>query len=366
MSGDVLPHVNFFPYLPIRAAVVVGPYRVVPISDFGGPWRDDEFERAARAFMGSFVRTDGTALPGGALVTDVATGCDGAVLGHDEGTAVQRAIEFAALDTNPPPGPGHNGWMAVTSDNTELHSWPLDVRGGAVSLQSGLVVRTVNSGPRVADGFVVPAPEELHVPLGAISLDEEIPDAIYRRVLAGEQAGGDHEGRRLERAIGWLAKAWRNTPSVGWDDRVVLLKTGFEALTGHSRTHEAADALADLYARVVGGDEVGRSLLWSSDDRPTREYFARDGKTYLCTDQQHWFRSFGDLRNSIIHGDVVTGSFGYDLDGSAYNGHFFDTAERVLRESVKVALSEMEGRALYEPLVVRRMTDRLRVEFAED
>ena len=47
--------------------------------------------------------------------------------------------------------------------------------------------------------------------------------------------------------------------------------------------------------------------------------------------------SFADTRNSIIHeGAELTG--GYEVTGSAYEGPWIHTGERLLRESIKVWL----------------------------
>ena len=66
--------------------------------------------------------------------------------------------------------------------------------------------------------------------------DAERLDAVYRVVLNSLRSPGtNHQADRLGVAIGWFIKAWRNTISVRFPERVVFLKTAFEALTGHER-----------------------------------------------------------------------------------------------------------------------------------
>ncbi len=218
----------------------------------------------------------------------------------------------------------------------------------------------MHGGLRVADGFVVPAPEELHMPLGTISLDPDVVDAAFHQFLPGIDVADERERRRLRESVGWLSKAWRNTPSVDWWDRIVLLKTGFEALTGESKTHIAAERLRELFERVVGSDpHSGSDLLWSAAETQTRVFVDRSGTGRSVTDLEHWFRSFGEARNAIIHGDVVPSSAEYEEPGSAYNAPYFHTADRLLRESVKVALSERCGLLLYESPTYRAVVAHL-------
>lgn len=360
MTGSDRPALNFFPYLPLRRAEALGPYLLVPTNEFSGPWLDDQFEGVAREFLAAFVGTNGQPLKAGAILVDPVAGCDGALPTAEDRLAIQRAVELAALDANPTWTPDAQGWNAITSDNAEMHSWPIDVEGRAVTLTSGFVAHTMHGGLRIADGFVVPAPEELHMPLVAITLDPDVLDAAYRHFLPSTDPDDERERRRLRESVGWLSKAWRNTPSVDWWDRIVLLKTGFEALTGHSTTHVAATSLRELFERVVGTEEhAGRDLLWSGTETATRIYVDRQGTPRDCTDLEHWFRSFGDARNSIIHGDVTPESSTYTEQGSAYVGPYFHTAERLLRESIKVALAERGEPLLYESTTLRRMTAHL-------
>jgi hypothetical protein len=132
----------------------------------------------------------------------------------------------------------------------------------------------------------------------------------------------------------------------------VLLKTGFEALSGRSRTHEAAAWLRLLFEQVVIGDAAKYQtdhLLWSPSELPSRPFVTGKGSVD-CTDLEHWFRTFGAVRNSIIHGNVVNANQAYAEAGSAYNGPYFHTAGRLLREALKVELTRLgHERLFWEP-----------------
>lgn len=345
---------NLFPYLPLQNEVAVGSYRLVPVHEFAGPWLDAQFEDVARKFIAAFVDPDRKPLKIGAVLIDGTWGCDGVLPDVSDRHALQRAVELAALDSNPNWSRGAQGWNVVTSDNAELHSWPIDRETGAMALTSGFVARIMRGGQQIEDGFIVPPPEELHLPMGTIVLDSGVLDAAYRHFLPSDDPEDDRARRRLRDAIGWLSKAWRNTPSINWPDRIVLLKTGFEALTGRSATHEAASWLREMFERVVDADSLSHGLLWSRTES-MRTFVDPKGVPRQCTDLEHWFRSFGEVRNSIIHGDGSPRTLEYDEVGSAYVGQYFHIAERLLREAIKVSLTDRGEPLLYEPMQVRRI-----------
>jgi hypothetical protein len=122
VTGTATPALNFFPYLPLRRAVPIGPYTLVPKDSFDGPWLSAQFEDVAREFLASFVGPARQVLDAGAILVDSAAGCDGALPDVEVRHAVGRAVELAALDANPHWSPDAQGWNVVTSDNAEFHS----------------------------------------------------------------------------------------------------------------------------------------------------------------------------------------------------------------------------------------------------
>ena len=346
MADPNRPALIFFPYLPLRTEITVGPHLITPIDAFTGPWLSDRFEELAITFLGAFVRADRRRLDCGVVVVDPDRGCDGELIEFERRTMLQRAVELAALDANPEWEEEAQAWNVVTSDNAELHAWPIDLAEGRVALTSGFVASTLAGGLTITADLQIPAPKELHLPLSSVTLDEDLANATYRQLTIGEPSEAHRQ--RLSDAIGWLSKAWRNTPSLDWPDRIVFLKTGFEALTGQSKTHQAAAQLRRMFEETVGPGGLGHdALLWSPTERETRAFVDDSGRQRRCTDLEHWFRSFGAARNAVIHGDVSPETLTYDEADSAYNGPMFHTADRVLRESIKVVLTSRGERLMY-------------------
>jgi hypothetical protein len=121
-------------------------------------------------------------------------------------------------------------------------------------------------------------------------------------------------------------------------DRVVMLKTGFEALTGTSDSWDSSVRLRRLFETQLAGRSPGEceDLLWSPSE--TERFFVHRKKRQTpATDLQDWFMAFAYVRNSIIHrGEAEQGR--YRKAKSSYNGHFVFVAERLLREAIRVSL----------------------------
>jgi hypothetical protein len=106
----------------------------------------------------------------------------------------------------------------------------------------------------------------LHLPF-VVRLEEDVLNEVF---AALSQAGEDNlSPQRVLIAIRWLARAWTNSEALAWDDRIVMLKTAFEALLGESRNPEAMEALRAIFERCSTrhGDEMNaEALLWSPDE----------------------------------------------------------------------------------------------------
>lgn len=356
-TADTKPYVVFLPYLPLREPTEVGDWVLHPIDIFDGPWQSARFEDLSRQFIAAFRGPNNEAIALPTLAARRERGCDGVLPDRVELAALRRSVEFAALDKNPIwsediSSGSMQALQALTTDNAEVHVWPIDLGDGRVAQERGFVVSTLAGGFRIADDLAITPPEELRLPFGSVTLDRVIATAVYRTVAGQIEGVEPAETARVARVISWLAKAWRNTPSISWEDRIVFLKTAFEALTGSSKTHETGAELRRLFEEVVVGDAreyATDHLLWSPSEAPTRPFTDRSGKTWGCTDLEHWFRSFGEARNSVIHGDVLSQDFLYEEVGSAYNGPMFHTGERLLREATKVELTRLgHDRLFYE------------------
>src|SRR5207344_3401075 len=134
-------------------------------------------------------------------------------------------IAFAFLDENPRRAPNgrQDACNVLTADNTELYFWPIDIEAGYVTVTSGLMVRTLGGGYQISDpALVIRPPLDLHLPLGSHTADAACLEAVYKTVMLSLQAPGTNQlADRIKAAIGWFVKAWRNTATVHFPERVV-------------------------------------------------------------------------------------------------------------------------------------------------
>lgn len=349
-----LPYLLFCPYLPLRRRTSFAQWMIAPLAEHEGVWRDSDFEKQAKAFLAKFQDARGKPIKNPALVGNVKTGIDGVFPGEREFEALQLGLHFATLETNPAWEPEADGSFAVTTDNSDLWAQPIDVQGGYVTIQRGLVVRDTSGGHRISDEqFVIRAPLELHMPAAPISLDADILAAIYQVVLAD-----DPLAKRVTTATRWLAKAWQNSVSLGWDDRIVMLRTAFEALTGSSKVAVARPALEAFFGQLRHRGETDEStghLLWKPSETTRRTFtYTVDARarTIQLSDLGHWFSTFGQARHLVVHEGQVP-EMTYEEIGSRYNGHLFNVGERVLREAIKVALIQLGYPDLWEDALSR-------------
>jgi hypothetical protein len=200
------------------------------------------------------------------------------------------------------------------------------------------MVRVTTGGWRIDDALTIRSPSELHMPFDHM-LDAELMAATLN-VLDGNHDDVDASlARRLAIALTWLAQSWRNTESIRMLERVVMLKTAFEALTNESATYRSAGVLENMFGemRADGVSAIAaRDLLWSPNETASMTWVYKE-RDYPCTPLQHWFMSFGEARNAIVHeGEVAT--LVYDAVDSPYRGPYVFIGERLLREACRVAL----------------------------
>lgn len=260
-----------------------------------------------------------------------------------EWRALQQAIDFALINSNPYIFSG-DGSGVSTSDNSEVFVWPIDVAKRRLATRYGLLVRVTTGGLVIGPELEIPASPEMHMPFMAARIESpEFVDVLFK-VLARHTSA---KHLTIATAIHWLAKAWRNSESVNWADRLVMLKTAFEALTGSSQTHIAAAYLRALFENTKMTKQEAKDFLWKPSEKPTRTFGWKDrgGRVHhdKVTSLEHWFRSFGEARNTIIHEGVPVKQT-YRAKRSAYNGPYFFVAERVLREAIRVEVANLKGR----------------------
>ncbi len=343
------PSLAFCPYLPVHKTLRFGGWELGPLTAFEGRWSDPRFEARAKAFLEKFVDGAGASVENPSILCREGHSLDGALPDPNEIEALESAIAFGFLDQNPRHGPStqYRSWAVVTADNTELYLWPIDVEAGYVAVRTGMMVQTLGGGYKIDDReLVIRPPLDLHLPLGAQNADSMVLEAVYKTALSSAATpGANITGDRIRVAITWLVKAWRNTSTVQWSERLVFLKTAFEAVTGTDKSHVSAQRLRDLFRSVPDTSAADSGLLmWSPAETAnrTRNWTDRGGVAHVdkLTDLEHWFIEFACARNSIIHNGIVP-TLVYEEPDSAYNGQYVFTAEFLLRVVIKVSVSTL-------------------------
>ena len=339
------PRLLFCPYLPMQEPVTFAGWELGPLQSFEDCWADHRFKIKAKAFLDKFVGTDNKPIDNPALLCRQGQQLNGEAPSREEVSALELALVFAFVDRNPRGGretPIEVSWM-VTADNAELYEWPIDVEEGRVALNTGYLVETKIGGYKISDPeLALKPPLDLHMPKSAPSPDPLVLTGVYETVLQSLRSPGESlPADRVRVAVEWFAKAWHNTRTVEWPERLVYLKTAFEAVTGYS-DHESAHELRRIFEElrdtaVVADSEI---LVWSPEEKPGQIRCGADKCDRLITYLEAWFKEFGDARNTIIHEGQVP-KLMYSGPSPAYNGHFFFTAEFMLRGVIKVLLSKL-------------------------
>ena len=338
-----LPFLAFCPYLPMDEPIEFGDWKLGPLAEFEERWADPKFKKQAKAFLEKFVDGSGEQIERPSLLCRHQGLIDGTSPStQEEIEALTAAIAFAFLDTNPRRRtslPGQPSWCVVTTDNTEPFFWPIDLASGDVIVTTGIMVKTSNYQMNAEHRTIRP-PLDLHMPTVIRAVDAKCLEAVYQTVLKSLQTPEtEAKADRLRIAIGWFAKAWRNTETVTYEDRVVFLKTAFEALSGTSNSRCTARFLRQLFEAIPHTTTPldSKRLVWSPEERAVHT-LTINGKSYQITDLEQWFMAFADARNKIIH-KGKSPPLEYSGRNAAYDGHFVFTAEFLLRAAIKVSLS---------------------------
>ena len=340
-------HLLFCPYLPMSDPVVFSHWELGPLESFENRWMDPRFKAQATAFLGKFVGTNGKPIENPTLLCRKGRQLDGQQPSLNEVKALQLSLVFSSIDRNPRRSPEnmHDGWMMVTSENAELHVWPIDLEEGYVAKSTGLLVNVNMFGHKVDDPRLVMSPPlDLHMPIGIGAPDPLLLEGVFETTLKSYGSpGSDNTADKVRVAVEWLVRAWHNTATVQYPERIVFLKTAFEAVTGTNRTHKSAKTLRKIFEGTSATAYDSKVLVWSPDEKAIRTHTWVDRsnrpRTRAVTDLEHWFMEFGKVRNTIIH-DHQLPRLEYSISDTAYSGHFFFTAEFLLRGVIKVLLAK--------------------------
>ena len=327
--------------------VAFADWELGPLKSFENRWMDPRFKAQATAFLGKFVGADGKPIENPVLLCRKGKQLDGQQPSLNEVKALQLSLVFASVDRNPRfvPENMHGGWGMVTSENAELHVWPIDLEEGYVAKSTGLLVSVNTLGYKVDDPRLVMSPPlDLHMPIGIPAPDPLVLEGVFETTLKSFcSPGTDNTADKVRVAVEWLARAWHNTATVQYPERIVFLKTAFEAVTGTSSTHKSAKKLRKIFEKSPATAQDSEVLVWSPEEKAIRTHTWVDRsnrrRTRAVTDLEHWFMEFGAVRNTIIH-DRKLPPLEYSISDTAYSGHFFFTAEFLLRGVIKVLLAK--------------------------
>ena len=334
------PYLAFCPYLAVNDPVEFGDWELGPLAAFEKRWADLKFKTQAKAFLAKFVDGGGQPIEHPSFLCRRQGLIDGTRPSSQEIEALEAAIAFAFLDTNPRRTSSNRQQHVITADNTELFIWPIDVDDGHVTVTTGIMVQTLAGGYQIGDKHLtIRPPLDLPRFIHSCTVDPMCLEAVYQTVRQSLQTPGDVTANRIKAAIGWFEKAWRNTATVKFPERVVFLKTAFEALSGTSKSHRTARFLKELFEAIPHTAPLDSArLVWSPVEKPVHARTDKNGKTKQITDLVHWFMAFADARNEIVH-EGKTPPLEYLGSNTAYAGHFVFTAEFLLRAAIKVSLS---------------------------
>jgi hypothetical protein len=290
------PSLLFCPYLRMDDLVSFADWELGPLQSFEGRWADNHFKNQATTLLSKFVGPQDDRIDNPALLCKKGKQIDGQRPTDEEVRALRLSIAFATIDRNPrnQRENQHESWAIVTADNAELHIWPIDLEKGGITLTSGYLVKANSAGHNISDPkLVLRPPLDLHIPTASSSPDALMLRGVYLTVLKSVRSPGtDRTADSIRVAVEWFAKAWSNAPNVEWRERLVYLKTAFEAITGTSNSWKSARKLRKNFEALPHVSELdSKVLVWSPDEEPihcrTWSDICGESGNILITDLQH-------------------------------------------------------------------------------
>jgi hypothetical protein len=323
------------PYLTLDQGYEFDDWWIGPVRAYTGRWQPSGLRRAVEQLLRRFVDVERVPIVAPTLIANRTDGVGGPMLSPDTIEALRLTVQFGVLAANPTwPYAGWDGLKAVALENVDIWFQPVDLADKFISLHRGTRIRTLGGGYRYNDQSLrIPPPLELASQRTA-TFDPDIAEALLG-VLTNPPAGND-QALRLRPAIHWWLKAWANNANTSNDDRVLFLKTAIEALTGESAPSKAANVLHEMFQRTPPANRG--ELLWQDDEPSYPKRPGYDGPNPQ-TAFSHFICAFGYQRNRIVHDGAAT-AHTYVQEGSRYEGHFVDVADRIVREAILVALGE--------------------------
>ena len=333
------PYVCFFPALPLANSLALGEWRV-GTPPTGIHWRSDRFKELVEALLGSFA-SDGFKEP--AVTWHEQRGMSGERSSDEVLEALQAAVRFSSLDANDQITPDLNAaHYLATTENAVLYVQPIDEKEGWITHRGGGTLKSVLSGGWRIGERPLPLPDAV-VPIDRpCAASGKVAGAIFG-ALTNETKTHPH----IRIALEWHSVAMSNPRAITLQQRLVAVKTGFEALSGKSKSRECARSIRTLFETAASA-HIGlfpwAGILWSPNERTDlNRPFTRKGKVENDTrsEFEDWFMTLAAARNSVIH-DGALSATEYapppERPHSRYTGNLFWRGERLLREAIKASL----------------------------
>lgn len=269
-SGITTPskprYVGFFPALPLDKNLELGDW-VVGTPPAATPWVSQRFRDLSESLLRSF---ETLGFKGAAMLWHRDRGFDGSKPPDDVSLAIHAAVTFAVLDANDrlrltEPDDGNKARDLATTENADLFIQPITEDDGRITHRRGGLLKSISVGnmkigaepPPLAD-----AVERIDSPVPASSA---LARAVYEMVRTDSQ-----RGRAVATAAEWHRVALANPEAVTMGQRLIALKTGFEALFRTSSSRVAAQRLRNLFedrTRQHLDHFPWKGLLWAPTEK---------------------------------------------------------------------------------------------------
>lgn len=326
----------FFPYLSLAENVVIRDWGLGGLSVGKPEWRASPVGEWVAAFIAKLRGPNGEAeIPATIAVARPRDDSESGVSLMNRLNALATAVQFSAILTNCTDSAVR--WKAeqlVTVENGELRAVEVNTETRVVAWQEGFIRRRTMT-VQLDDPKAVFAAAALNS-IPTIALDPAVLAAVYDVHLRVITDPEDTRADQVAGALHWYLEAWGNSRNALLRDRIFYLKTGLDALAGTDKTKDAIPILRGYYERAASNRS---NLLWTTSPE---EYIRVDSRenTYSQPAFDHWYWALSDQRNALIH-ESHEPAWEHQEPDSIYQGGYFETAERVLRELILLALDEL-------------------------
>lgn len=296
--------IGFFPALPPDRNLELGEW-VVGEPPADTRWAPGRFRELSETLIRSF-ETRGFA--DGALLWHRDRGFDGSRPTNEDIAGIRAAVTFAALDANDRlEGNLNKGHYLATTENADLFLQPIDEEDGGITHKRGGALKALLVGGLRIGDEPPPLADAVEPISGKVPASTKLAAAMFAAIRSGRGVGP-----AVGTAAEWHRLAFANPAAITLQERLVALKTGFEALLHESRSHKCASLLRSLFERATARHRdllPWRGLLWSPLERNdlVRTWRTREGKkgTGQRSEIEDWFMALAQARNDIIHDGIL-------------------------------------------------------------